>query len=249
MRYRLRGDGRTDLICRMASQTIKAFTAGATREGLSLCSVPFAAQTGFSIDAHTNHGHIIEQEVIAGHVDDDIVLLPVAMIEELAAKGLIDANSRIALGTIRIGAAVRAGLPIPDVSAESAVEHAMLAAKSIILTEAPSGVHMEKIIAEMGRTQLLADRIIRYDTGTMVNEHLSASSAEMEIAFGVATEILFFRDKGIRYAGPLPDDMQMALDYEAAMLTGCQKKDAVNDLFTFLKSGEAQSLFAQTGVG
>jgi len=233
----------------MASLTIKAFTAGATREGLSLCSIQFAAQTGFTIDTHTNHGHIIEQEVIAGHVDDDIVLLPVAMIEELATKGLVDANSRTALGTIRIGAAVRAGVPIPNVATESAVEHAMIAAKSIILTEAPSGVHMEKIIAEMGLTQLLTDRIIRYDTGTMVNEHLSASSAEKEIAFGVATEILYFRDRGVRYAGPLPDGMQMALDYEAAMLTGCQKGDVVNELFTFLKSGEARSLFAQTGVG
>ncbi|MGB0577751.1 MAG: hypothetical protein ACPGPC_16630 [Alphaproteobacteria bacterium] len=95
----------------MASLTINAFTAGATREGLSLCSIQFAAQTGFTIDTHTNHGHIIEQEVIAGHVDDDIVLLPVAMIEELATKGLVDANSRTALGTIRIGATVRARGP------------------------------------------------------------------------------------------------------------------------------------------
>ncbi|NKB21888.1 MAG: hypothetical protein GKS01_15455 [Alphaproteobacteria bacterium] len=233
----------------MATQIIKAFTAGATREGLSLCSGPFAAQTGITIEAHTNHGHVIEQEVTAGNVDDDIVLLTTGMIDHLAGQKLVDVSTRTTLGTIRIGAAVRDGAPVPDVSTTEAVKNVLLSAKSIVLTEAPSGVHMDRLIVEMGLDQQLADRITRFDTGTMVNEHLAASSAEQEIAFGVATEILFFRNKGMDYAGPLPNEMQMALDYEAVMLSGCRKLDAVKKLFTYLRSAEANTLFAQTGVG
>ena len=59
----------------------------------------------------------------------------------------------------------------------------------------------------------------------------------------------FFRDRGVRYAGPLPDEMKMALDYEAYMLESRQKSDAVEMLFAFLKTEESQNLFAQTGVG
>jgi len=233
----------------MASQTIRAFTAGATREGLSLCSVPFAAQTNITIEAHTNHGHVIEQEVTAGNVEDDIVLLPTAIIDELAKNKLVDSSTRTPIGTIRIGAAVREGVPTPDVSTLTSVTQTLFSAKSIILTEAPSGVHMDRVITELGLGHKLADRITRYDTGTMVNGHLSTSTANNEIAFGVATEILFCRNKGVRYAGPLPDEMQMALDYEAVMLKSCQKPDAVNEFFTFLKTEESQKLFAQTGVG
>ena len=83
----------------------------------------------------------------------------------------------------------------------------------------------------------------------MVNENLLASTDAAEIYFGVATEILFFRDRGVRYAGPLPDEMKMALDYEAVMLRSRQKSDAVEMLFASLKTKESQNLFAQTGVG
>jgi hypothetical protein len=103
----------------MASQSIKAFTAGAIREGINLCAIPFAAQTGITTEAHTNHVHVIEQEVIAGNVADDIILLPTAMIDEPAAHGLVDASARTALGTI--GAGVRDGVQTPDVSTKAAV--------------------------------------------------------------------------------------------------------------------------------
>jgi len=83
----------------------------------------------------------------------------------------------------------------------------------------------------------------------MVNENLLASTDTAEIYFGVATEILFFRDRGVRYAGPLPDEMKMELDYEAVMLRSRQKSDAVEMLFASLKTKESQNLFAQTGVG
>ena len=103
----------------MASQSIKALTAGVTREGLNTCAIPFAAQTGITIEAHTDHGHVIEQEVIAGNVADDIILLPTAMIDEPAEHSLVDASARTALGTI--GAGVRDGALTPDVSTKTAV--------------------------------------------------------------------------------------------------------------------------------
>ncbi|MDA0653226.1 MAG: substrate-binding domain-containing protein, partial [Proteobacteria bacterium] len=206
--------------------TIRAYTAGATKEGLALCAARFEAETGIRIEAHTNHGHLIEEQVIAGQADDDIVLLPTAMIDNLAKRGLVAAEPRVTFGTIRIGAAVRDGVALPDVSTMAAFEQNLLAAQSIVLTEAPSGRHLDRVIAELGLADTLADRITRYDMGYMVNDHLVASTAEDEIGFGVATEISIYRDRGITYAGPLPDEIQMALEYQAAMLSGCDKIDA-----------------------
>ena len=228
--------------------TIRAFTAGATKEGLANCAAGFEAKTGIRIEAHTTHGHLIEERVIAGEVDDDIVLLPTAMIDNLAARGLVAPERRVSLGTIKIGAAVREDVGLPDVSTMKAFKNSLLAAGSIVITEAPSGRHLDRVIAELGLAEKLADRITRYDMGYMVNDHLVASERDDEIAFGVATEISFYRDRGVTYAGPLPDEIQMALPYEAAMLLQCDKAAEADKLFDYLPGPAARMAFAETGV-
>jgi molybdate transport system substrate-binding protein len=227
---------------------IKAFTAGATKEGLALCAKAFEAETGISVDARTTHGHLIEEQIIAGEVADDIVLLPTAMIENLTARRLVSPSPNVILGTIKIGAAVRDGVPLPDVSTMETFKQALLAAKSIVITEAPSGRHLDQVISDLGLAETLASRITRYDMGYMVNDHLAASTAEGEIAFGVVTEISIYRDRGVSYAGPVPDEIQMALEYQAAMLIGCDVVSDVEKLFGYLGSSAARSAFAKTGV-
>lgn len=228
--------------------TIRAYTAGATKEGLALCAASFEAETGIGVAARTTHGHLIEQQVIAGEAHDHILLLPTAMIDNLTARGLLAPEPRVTLGTIKIGAAVRDGVPLPDVSTMEAFEQALLAAGSIVITEAPSGRHLDRVVTELGLAEKLADRITRYDMGYMVNDHLAASDRDDEIAFGVATEFSFYRDRGVTYAGPLPDEIQMALTYEAAMLTGCKKAAEVERLFDYLAAPPVRTIFAATGV-
>ena len=203
---------------------------------------------GVRIEANTTHGHLIEEQAIAGQVDDDIVLLPTAMIDNLSARSLVPAEPRVTLGTIKIGAAVRDGVDPPDVSTMVALEQTLLAAESIVLTEAPSGRHLDRKFEEMGLAETLASRITRYDMGYMVNEHLIARTNNDEIAFGVATEISIYRDRGITYVGPLPDEIQMALEYQAAVLAGSSQIEAVGRFFDFLTSANARTAFATTGV-
>ena len=101
---------------------LNAFTAGANKEGLALCATQFEDLTGIRIEAHTTHGHLIEEQIIAGEVQDDIVLLPSAMIDNLITRRLVSPEPRVTLGTIKIGAAVRHGMPLPTVSSMAAFE-------------------------------------------------------------------------------------------------------------------------------
>ena len=222
---------------------LKAFTAGATKEGLALCATQFEDLTGIRIEAHTTHGHLIEEQIIAGEVQDDIVLLPSAMIDNLTTRRLVSPEPRVTLGT-----AVRDGIPLPALSSIAAFEKTLLAARSIVITQAPSGMHLDRVIAELGLAGEIADRITRYDMGYMVNDHLVASTADDEIGFGVATEFSFYRDRGITYDGPLPEEIQMALEYEAAMVTRSDQIAAIRQLFEFLTTTEARVGFAETGV-
>jgi molybdate transport system substrate-binding protein len=227
---------------------LRIHTAGATKEGLALCAAPFEAETGIAIDARTTHGHLIEERVIAGQADGDMVLLPSAMVENLVGRELVRKDFRQKLGAIRIGAAVRDGVLLPNVSTMDALKQTLLDAQSIVLTRAPSGRHMERVIEQLGLAGTLAPRIARYDMGYMVNDHLIASDAADEVAFGVATEISIYRDRGVRYAGPVPDEAQMALDYEAAMLTRSDRTADVRTLLDYLAGEAARDAFARTGV-
>lgn len=232
----------------MTGESLKIITAGATREGLDALVGSFRRQSGIGVDWTTDHGHNIRKYVIAGETDADMVLLPTAMVEDLRGRGLVADRFETVLGVIRVGAAVRAGQALPDVSTMDALRQTLERARSVVITEAPSGVHMQRVFAQLGLAAALEPRIVRYDTGTMVNEHLVASDAEREIAFGVATEIRFFRDKGVAYAGPIPEEVQMAAEYRAAMLSRCGKPEAARALLDFLGTPEARRAFAESGV-
>ena len=227
---------------------LKIYTAGATREGIGALAGTIERTLGFAIETPTNHGHLITEQVKARTSDADIVMVTEAMLAELAEDDLVDQAISAPLGEIRIGAAVRAGAPLPDVSTMATFENALRAAASVVITEAPSGVHLERVFAELGLTQALEPRLMRFDTGTMVNLHLAASTMENEIAFGVATEILFFRDKGVAYAGPLPEEIQMTNRYVAARLMRSDRTAEAQALMAFLGSDEARVAFAATGV-
>lgn len=229
-------------------ERLKIYTAGATREGIGSLAGAIKRDLGIEIKTLTNHGHLITEHVKAGETDADIIMVTTDMLAELAEEGLVDLAVTAPLGAIRIGAAVRHGEALPDVSTMAAFETALRAANSIVITEAPSGVHLERVFADLGLTETLEPRLTRYDTGTMVNQHLAAGAAEGEIAFGVATEILFFHEKGVVWAGPLPEEIQMINRYVAAKLTRSDKTAEAKALMAYLTTDAARVAFAATGV-
>src|SRR5712691_7919253 len=81
----------------------------------------------------------------ARRVDDgeafDFVVLAADAIEQLAAGGRVDPESRTHLARSAVAIAVAAGATRPDVSSESAIRDAVLRARSIGYSTGPSGAH------------------------------------------------------------------------------------------------------------
>jgi molybdate transport system substrate-binding protein len=232
----------------MTETTLDIFSPGATLEGITALAKPFAAASGITLSIVTDHGHNILSQALAGEADADVVLLNEAMMGKLTEAGLADADIRARIGTVRVGAAVKAGRARPDVSTMEALTRTVLGAGSIVITSAPSGKHMDALFRELGLSDVLETKISRYSSGTEVNEHLLASDAEDEVAFGVVTEIMAFRDKGVDFAGVIPDVVQMAHVYGAALLTRSDKREATQALMDFLGTDAARDAFTPTGV-
>ena len=86
------------------------------------------------------------------------------MIAALAAAGVADDGTKVAIGSVRIGAAVHADAPVPDVSTVAALRNALLAADAVLLTRAPTGDPLMQAIARVGVAEAIAYMPAPYPT-------------------------------------------------------------------------------------
>jgi molybdate transport system substrate-binding protein len=69
-----------------------------------------------------------------------------------------------------------------------------------------------------------------------------------EIAFGAITEILLYKDKGLRFVGPLPAEVQNYTSYVAAPMTASMNAELARSLAQYLGSAQSKKLFVAAGV-
>jgi molybdate transport system substrate-binding protein len=231
-----------------SAKGLKVLSAGSALYGLRPAAEMFARDAGVAVQVATDHGYNIQHATMRGEADADVVALPADMIAALAAAGLADKDTTVAIGAVRIGAAVRAGAPPVDVATMAALRRALLAADAVLLTLAPTGDHLMRVIAQLGLADAIAGKLTRFETSTLLNRHLVESAGMGAIGFGPATEIHAWRGKGVVYAGAIPDQVQVVLPYAAAMLMRTQAREAARALPAFLATPAAREHFRASGV-
>jgi len=128
------------------------------------------------------------------------------------------------------------------------LRQALVAADAVLLTRAPTGDHLLEVIDQMGLSAVVAAKLQRFDTATLLNKYLAETASPMTLGFGPATEILVWRGKGVSYVGAVPDEIQIVLPYKAAMLTRAAASDHARALLAFLATGDARAHFHASGV-
>ncbi len=149
----------------------------------------------------TDHGHNIRKHALAGETDADVVLVPTEWANELIAAERADKATLIPIGSVRIGAVARADAPPPDVSSMEALRRALASADTVLLTLTPTGDHLMKVIERLGLAESVARKLKRFDTATLLNQHLADNPEKGALGFGLATEILAWRGKGVAWVG------------------------------------------------
>ena len=230
---------------------LRIASAGSALFGLrAAVALPARAAAGFEADdlsIFTDHGHLLFERARNGTLAADVVLLPAEMIEDLQREGRALAQGRIELGSVAIGACVRDLGPPADVSTRHALRSALQDAEEILLTLAPTGEHMMGVIEILGLTAATEGKIRRFDKSTEVNARIAATDMRV-LAFGPATEILAWRDRGVRWCGPIPEEFQVALPYAAAVLSNSGRVAESARFTALLASSAARACFRQSGV-
>lgn len=155
--------------------------------------------------------------------------------------GAVGGSSKIMLS--RVGVAVRAGAPKPDIGSADAFKAALIAAKSVAYSQGASGQHFATVIARLGLVDALKPKTIIVQ-GKPVGAAVAAGEAEI----GVQQVAELLPVSGIDFVGPLPGDLQKIIVYMAAVPAKAKEPEAATALMKFLSSDAAVPVIKQKGM-
>jgi ABC-type molybdate transport system substrate-binding protein len=162
----------------------------------------------------------------------DVVIASAQALDALVAAGKVEAGTRRDLVLSRIGVAVRAGTPRPDISSVAALVRTLREARSIAYSASVSGTYLAtELFPRLGLAEEIAAKGRRIE-GERVGAVVARGDAE--IGFQQISELVTI--EGIDYVGPLPDDVQRVSTFSAAFATGARSRAAARELIEFLAS-------------
>lgn len=168
----------------------------------------------------------------------DVVIVTEEVLARLKLKGTPVAR-------VGVGVGVRESAPLPDLSTVEAFKRALLAAKSVIYMDpqiGTSGKHVAEVLQRLG----ISDEVnakAKLGQGGQVAE--AVASGEIELAIHQISEILPV--KGVRFAGPLPSELQKFTTYVAARVLSSKAGGTAARFIEHLTSSAARSRLARTG--
>ena len=225
---------------------IRILSAAAMRAPLLTAQGMAPAATGSRLLLEFGTAGSLRDKVAAG-APADLVVLPPARLDELAAQGLLAPDGRADLGAVRLGLAVRSGAARPAVATEADIRSTLTAAASIGLADpasgATTGVFFAKLLKQMGLDETLRPRIRLFPDGTAAMEALARG--EVALAAGQISEIKPVT--GVDLVGPLPDALQLRTVYAAAVTRSATSPDAARAVITFLTSAKMAPALAAAG--
>jgi molybdate transport system substrate-binding protein len=174
----------------------------------------------------------------------DVVIMAAPALDDLTKQGKIRADSRVDLVQSKIGMAVKAGAPKPDISTLDALKLTLLAAKSIAYSDSASGVYLStELFPKLGIADQIKSKCRKIEADPVGGV---VASGEVEIGFQQISELRPV--KGIEIVGELPPGAQRVIVFAAAIPTTSKHPEAAKALIQWLASPANYTLIQKTGL-
>ena len=226
---------------------LAVMSAGAAKLLVTRLQLAFMAETGYDLDAVFGAAGTLQDEFVAGH-PCDVLILSQELIDGLVTDGKLLQRSVAALGLVRTGLAVGADDPAPDVSTPEAVKAALLASRGIYLGDPMKSTGARHFMSVLDRLQIrdqVNPYLHTYDAGTTAMEHLAMSDEPGRIGCTQTTEVL--STQGIRLIGALPAELGLTTTYAAAVTSNSAHQNTGQFLVSLLTSESSQGLRRDCG--
>jgi molybdate transport system substrate-binding protein len=228
------------------AQDVTVLSAGAVEPGLRAALALYEKEIGRKVPVTFNTAPQIRERLEKKGDRFDVVIVPPAAMDVFAEAGRVEAQ-RVMLGRVGQGLAVRPGAPVPDISSVDALKRAMLEAESVVFNRATGGQYIESMLRKMGVYDQIEKKTTRYTSAGEVMDHLLKGKGR-EIGFAPMTEIMLYKEKGLRFVGPLPTEVQQYNAYVASPMRGAANASAAAALVKFLGTPAAKAALAAGGV-
>jgi molybdate transport system substrate-binding protein len=235
------------LVGASAASEVRVMTSGAFAAALGALSPRFEAASGEKVVTLTTSTGVgadaIPNRMARGDAVD-VVILPEAALDDLIARGLIAAGTKVALARSAIGMAVRAGAPKPDITSVEALRTTLLRARSVAYSASVSGEYLvTELFPRLGigdQMKTKSQRIERERVGAVV------ARGEAEIGFQQISELL--EVTGVDLVGPLPADVQRVTVIAAGVATRAVNRSGAAAMIKMFASPQAAAAIKAAGM-
>jgi len=222
---------------------LKLISSMATRQVLAELAAVWQQTSGVAVVIESVGGVDAAKRVQAGEAFDGVVLASDA-IDKLMSGGQVLAGSRVDLVRSSVAVALKAGAPRPDISTESALRRAIVAAPTIGYSTGPSGVALVKLFERWGLLETLQARIVQAPPGVPVGTLVARG--EVALGFQQLSELMHL--DGIEVLGVLPEPVSITTVFSAAVCAASSQAEALGRLLAFMASAEAAAVKRRHGM-
>jgi molybdate transport system substrate-binding protein len=183
------------------------------------------------------------KRIESGEAADGIFAIDGPM-DQLAARGIIDVQSRRPIVQAEFGLAVRRGLDVEQPQNAAELVALLRTVPSIVYSRAgASGIYFEKLIDRLGIGDEVRAKSLVIPAG-LTGEKVRDGSAELAIQQMSELKAV----DGIDILGPLPDDCQQVTDFSAAVFAGAANPNGARAFIEVLSSPQAARSFKARGL-
>jgi molybdate transport system substrate-binding protein len=225
---------------------IKMLSAGAVEGPVTALVPEFSKASGHEVELAFSTVGALRDRLVGGE-KTDLVALSTVVLEVLEKEGRFVPGTRVELGRATCGVAIRDGFLTPNIDTPEAFRKALLAARSVAMTDpaqgGSSGIYFAKLLERMGIAEEMKDKLTYGRTGRDVGLLVRELRAELGVTF--TSE--FISIDGLRVVGNFPRDYEFVNGYGAAIAAGGAVEPA-RALLAFLVSPPAKACFKDFGL-
>jgi molybdate transport system substrate-binding protein len=224
---------------------VKILCASGMREVVSELQPQLERTTGQRVTVSFGEAGDLRKRIQDGEIAD-VIVLPRIVLNQVLAEGNVVPGTIVDLAQSSMGIGVRADAPKPDISSADGLKRALLAAKSIAVTDPASGgvagVYIADVFQRLGIAEQLKPKL-KLTRGQRNAEFVA--KGEAEIAIQLSNEIRIV--PGIEFI-PLPAEFQRTFVFSAALGSNAREAGASKSLLQFLSGAEAMTVIRAKGM-
>ena len=228
---------------------IKVLSTTAMKTSLDELAPDFERATGNKLSFSFGPSARITKMVADGE-ETDVAIVTDQGLKDLTQQGKLVPGSGADIARSAMALAVQKGAAKPDISSGAKFKAALLAAKSLGMSNpvggGQSGANLAKIFDNLGITEAMKTKSVYGPGGPagLIGNFLVRK--EVEIGIQQLPELMAV--PGIDIVGPLPADVQLMTVFSAGVSTSAKNADGAKALIQFLATPKAAAVMKSKGM-